>query len=227
MELPDLPSFSMLLARIVEGLDGLARIASWVRAAGVGVQGGVAILGILALTVVGRAERALAGLGGAAAGALFALAFHSRLDLMVGLGPAKAVPLFALIGGAVSAIIPRLFPFLAIALPAGLVGVEFPIAGRPWLGGLVVAVVAGLIAAVFARGAGIILVSFVGGLALTVAGVGLIGEHHLAASIDSRPLVLCGFAIVLGIAGSAYQLPLNRRGQGERSSQPIEQPKRL
>jgi hypothetical protein len=223
----DIPSFSTLLARVLDGLQGLVRISAWVREAGLGVQAAIALFGILTLTVAGRAERALAGVGGAVAGALFALVFRSPIVLLSGLTLTVTVPLLAAIGGGLSAVLPRLFPFLAVALPAGLMGVEFPIADRPWLGGLVVAVVAGVMAAFLARSVGIILVSFVGGVSLAVAGLGLLGPRPMALAVAARPLVLCGLALVLGIAGSAFQLPKRRRGQGDLPPQTIEQPKRF
>jgi hypothetical protein len=139
-----------------------------------------------------------------------------------------AVPLAAGIAGVLSAALPRLFPFLAAGLPGALVGLEIPIAGRPWAGALAIGLAAGFVAAAFARGVGVTLVSLAGGLALAVAGVALLDGRAWAAAIAERPVVLCGFALVLGIAGAAYQVPERPRGAAYQGpTQPIEQPNRF
>jgi hypothetical protein len=229
VELPaDISSLGALAARSADGLAGLARASAWVRGAGLVVQATLALAGVVALTVVGRAERAMSGLGGALAGALAALALRSGIMLHLGIGPYVAVPVAAVIAGAASAALPRLFPFLAAALPGALVGLELPIGGRPWAGALALGLAAGFVAAAFARGVGVTLVSLAGGLALAVAGAALFAGRPWAAGIAERPLVLCGLALVLGIAGAAYQLPARPRGPGSAvPTQPLEQPARF
>jgi len=207
VDLPaDLPTLAALARRLEDALAGLGAATTFVRGAGHVVAGGAALAGLAALTVAGRAERALSGLGGAAAGALGAYTFRSALSLHLGLSlPFTALALGALCG-VLSAALPRLFPFVAAAVPAAAVGLSVPLLGRPWAGALAAALVAGALAAAFARGVSVVLASFGGGLLLAVGGLALLDGYGLAAAAASRPLVVVGFAVVLAVAGTALQL---------------------
>jgi hypothetical protein len=227
VDLPaDLPALGTLASRGADALAGLARASGWTRGAGTVVQAAIAAAGLACLAVLGRFERVMAGLGGAVMGALAALAFRSGLLLHLGLGPTVAVPLAAAIAGALSAALPRLFPFLAAGLPGALVGMGIPIGGHAWAGALALGLAAGFVAAAFARGVGVTVISVAGGLALAVAGTALLASRPWAASIADRPLVLCGLGLVLGVAGAAFQLPA-RPGGPARAPPPIEQPRRF
>lgn len=223
MDVPaDISSLGPLASHAADALEGIARAAAWVRSAGIWAQGTILVAGAVVLTVVGRAERAMSGLGGALAGALVALAFRSAIQLHAGVGPAVAVPVAAGIAGALSAALPRLFPFIAAGLPGFVAGLEIPIAGRAWAGAVALGLAAGFVSAAFARGVGVTFVSLAGGLALSVAAATMMGGHAWAAAIAARPLVLCGFAIVLGIAGAAYQMPVRPRAPGPPAATPPE-----
>ena len=223
MDVPsDIASLGPLASRAADALEGIARAASWVRSAGLVAQGTLLVAGGVALTVLGRAERAMSGLGGALAGALVALAFRSAISVHLGVGPHVAVPVAAGLAGALSAALPRLFPFLAAGLPGFVAGLEIPIAGHAWAGGVALGLAAGFVAAAFARGVGVTFVSLAGGLALSVAAAAMLGGHAWAGAIAARPLVLCGLAIVLGIAGAAYQMPARPRAPGQPAAMPPE-----
>ena len=223
MDVPtDIASLGPLATHAADALEGIARASSWVRAAGLWAQGTLLVAGAVSLTVLGRAERAMSGLGGALAGALVALAFRSAILVHVGMGPRFAVPVAAALAGALSAALPRLFPFIAAALPGFVAGLEIPLAGHAWAGGVAVGLAAGFVSAAFARGVGVAFVSLAGGLALSMAAAAMLDGHAWAAAIAARPLVLCGFAIVLGVAGTAYQVPVRPRPSGQPAAMPPE-----
>ncbi|MFT3915601.1 MAG: hypothetical protein QM704_16250 [Anaeromyxobacteraceae bacterium] len=187
-------------------LAGLGAATALVRGSGAAAAAGVALLGVVALTVAGRAERVLAGLGGAAAGALGAYAFRGGLALHLGFSASTSALAGAAMCGLLSAALPRLFPFVAAAIPAAMLGLGVPIAGRPWAGALAGAAVGGLLAAAFARSVSIVLASVGGGLLLAVGGLALLERYPLAAAAASRPVVVLGVALVLAVAGTALQL---------------------
>jgi hypothetical protein len=54
------------------------------------------------------------------------------------------------------------------------------------------------------------LASFGGGLALVMGVVALAGDRALAHDVAARPFVMVGFALVVGIAGAAFQLGSSR-----------------
>ena len=207
MGLPvDMPTAGLLAARAADALAGITQAVGAVRAAGPAAAVALLVLGLGALTVAWRAQRVLAGLGGAAAGALAAWAFRGGLSLHLGVSPVTAALVLAPICGVLSAALPRFFPFAAAALPGAVLGLGAPIAGRPWLGAVAVGLAAGFVAAAFARSAGITFASLAGGLFTALGLIGLAGDRAVVAAVASRPLVTLGFALVLGVAGASFQL---------------------
>jgi hypothetical protein len=210
----DMPRAGLLASRAADALAGLAQALEAVRAAGPAASAAVLVLGLGALTLAWRAERVLAGLGGAGAGALAAWAFRGALALHLGMSPVTAALVLSPVCAGLSAALPRFFPFAAAALPGAVLGLGAPIAGRPWMGAMAVGLATGLVAAAFARSAGIAFASLAGGVLSVLGLLGLAGDHPVAAAVASRPLVVLGLALVLGTAGAAFQL-------GRRKAPPV------
>lgn len=195
-----------LADRLGEAVSALGRVAALARGAGPLPGATAALAGVLVLALAGRFRRVLAGLGGAAVGALAALALRSSVAAHVGLSPVVSVPLLTAVAAAGCALFPAAFPFLAGALPGALLGVHAPIAGRAAMGGAVGGLAAGVVALVFARPVGVAVVSLLGGLLLALGLVAIAGRSQLGAELTAHPFALLAVAVVTGIAGAAFQL---------------------
>jgi hypothetical protein len=195
-----------LAVRLAEAADGLARAAGAARESGPAVGAAAVVAGLLTLTVFGRFPRVLAGVGGAAVGALAALAARGAIASALGLSTPLVPALGAAVVGAVAAVLPPVYPLAVGALPGALLGVHAPIGGRAALGAAVGGLVAGLAALVFATPVGIGFASFVGGLAVALGGVGVLAHQPVGRELAAHPFALLAVAIVLGVAGTAFQL---------------------
>jgi hypothetical protein len=199
------------LREALEGLRGLAEASR-----GVGAWGGLALAlaGLAALVVAHRVPRVAAAAGGAAVGALTALAVRSLVTAHLGVSAGTSAVLLAAIGCAGCAALPAAFPAAAFAVPAALFGAHVPVAGRAELGAAVAGLVGGLVGLAAARVVSIVLASLVGGLLLALGLLATFDARPLAAELAARPFALLGFALVTGIAGAAWQLgappPLDR-----------------
>jgi hypothetical protein len=205
--------------RLGEVLAGLALLAESARAAGV-VAGAVLLaVGLVGLTVALRAARPLAAAGGAVVGALAGLAARGTLALHFGLSPALSAASGAALLAVACGAFPPLFPFAVGALPGALLGAHAPIAGRGAFGAAAGGLVAGVVTLLFSRPVAAGFAALASGL---LAGAGLLaiaGDHPLAVEIARHPLALIAFAIVIGIAGAAFQLSRADAapGHGERT----------
>lgn len=204
-------------ARIAEALATLGAAAEAARP--LGVLGGavLAILGLSALTVATRFRRALAVLGGAAVGALAALAVQGFLAAHLGLSPVLAVALGAVAGGAGCGLYPIAFPIAAGALPAALLGYGVPLAGRALLGAAAGGLLGAVIGAGFARIVAATFACLLGGAALALGLVVALAGWAPAQQLAGRPLAIAAAAVVLAVAGAAFQL---RAGDGRPSRGP-------
>lgn len=209
-----------MAARLSEVLDGLQGLAE--AAPGVGVWGGLALVlaGLGALVLAHRAPRVAAAAGGAAVGALAALAMRPLLSAHLGVSMGTSAALLAAIGCAGCAALPAAFPAAALAVPAALFGAHVPVAGRAEIGAAVVGLFGGLVGLAAARVVSIVLASLAGGLLLALGMLATFDARPLAAELAVRPFALLGFALVTGIAGAAWQL-------GPRPPPPAGAPRRL
>lgn len=189
-------------ARLGDAVAALADAAAALRP--IGPWGGVlvAAAGIAALTVGARHARAVAVWGGAAVGALALLALRRPIEAHLGLSPSVA----ALAGGAALAlacgIFPGAFPFAAGALVGAFLGGEIVgdvvgVGAGALMGGFAGVALGRRVTAAFAAFAGGVLAA----LGLTAAFAWI----PLAREVGARPFALAGMALVLGIAGTAYQ----------------------
>lgn len=192
-------------ARLSDAVVALGEAAATLRPLGPWAGALIAGIGLAALTIGARQRRMLALWGGAAVGALAALAVGRLVQAHLGLSPSTVVWIGGAAGAALCAAFPALFPPAAGALAGAVVGGELPLSsvpGVPAAAGAAVGAIAGvassrLVAAGFA--------SFFGG-ALVVLGLSTaLGGHPLAHELADRPFALAAVALVLGIAGTAFQ----------------------
>ncbi len=197
---------SSVARRLGEAVDAVGAVAHVMRAAGPARGVAVLVAGVLLLTVAGRIPRVLAGVGGALVGALAAIAAQRALALGLGLSPTVAVPVSAVVLGGACAAFPPLYPVAVGALPGALLGVHVPVGGRAAFGAAAGGLAAGLVALVFGRGVSVLFASLAGGLCVALGAVALFARHVLAAELTARPFALLAVALVLGVAGAAFQL---------------------
>jgi hypothetical protein len=201
-----LKSLLALATRALEAAAGLSRLAELLREGGLFVAAAAGLLGLVLLTIAGRFPRGLAVAGGAVLGALSAVAFRAPLATHVGVSLVVAAPVLAIVAAAACALLPLAFPVAVGALPGLLLGLEVPLAGRAAFGGAIGALVAGGVALLFARVVAIGSVSALGGLLVASAAVAIGGARPLARELSAHPLAILALALVLAIAGAAYQL---------------------
>jgi hypothetical protein len=192
-------------AHLGEAVSALAAAAAALRP--VGPWGGalVAVAGIAGLTMGARHPRVLGVWGGAVAGGLAAAALHGPIQAYLGVSPSLVAWAGGVAGAAVCGIFPGAFPLVAGALPAGVLGVQVPLAGQPAFGaaaGALAGAIAGVSAARLVTAA---FASFVAGAVAVLGASTALVSQPLAREIAARPFALAGLTLVLGIAGTAFQ----------------------
>ncbi|HYD43431.1 MAG TPA: hypothetical protein VEB43_21545 [Anaeromyxobacter sp.] len=185
-------------------LTALSGLAARLRGGGPFVGVLLVGCGAVLLAAADRLRRPVALLGGAAVGALAA---HAARGILPGaLSPAGWAWVAAILCGGGAALAPPAFPALAGALAGGLLGAHVPVAGKPALGAFIAAAVGAAFLSVGARSVAAVLASVAGGLAVGVGLVVLAGGREIGVELATSPFVLLGIAVVLGIAGAAFQL---------------------
>jgi hypothetical protein len=169
--------------------------------------GAVALVaGAVLLVLLGRYRRPVAAVGGALVGALAALLARGPIAAHLGLSLPVSAAVLAAAGAAGAFAFPVAFPFAAGAVPGAALGYGVPLAGRALLGAAAGGVLAGAVALLFARPVAIGFVSISGGLLAAVGAVALLRGTAFAAEVTAHPAALAAVALVVGIAGAAYQL---------------------
>jgi hypothetical protein len=204
-------------SRLSELLAGLAALAGAVLPLGTAAGSALALTGVVALTVATRWRRPLAVGGGTVVGVLAALALRGWLVEHLAASPLAATLVLAAAGAVGCAAIPAAFPFAAAALPGALLGAEVPLAGRSVLGAAAGALLAGVVGLALARFVSAAFASLVGGVLLGLGLVASFGRTPLARELAGRPAANAGLALVLAIAGAAFQLATTREDSGARS----------
>jgi hypothetical protein len=178
------------------------------RAAALGPVAGVPLVvgGTAALTVAARRRVPLAVVGLAGVGALAAVLLRRPIGLHLGLSLGPAAVALATIGAAVGAVVPPAFPFGAAALVGGAAGSLVSLGGHPAFGALAAAIVAGVLGLALARIVAATAASLAGGLLLAVGLVASFPHRPIVRELAGRPAALVGLALVLGIAGAAFQI---------------------
>lgn len=190
-------------ADVLEALSAAAEAArEWGSAAGAALL----VVSLAALTVAWRFRRPLAALGGAATGALAALAAHSAIRVHLGLGAGAAAAIAAVAAGLLCLRVPSLFPFAAGALPGAFLGAALPLGERAAWGMTAGAVVCGLAGLAAGRVVAAGFASAAGGVLLPVALVALFPGHGLSREAAARPLALLAVGVIAAVAGAAFQI---------------------
>jgi len=204
-------------SRLSDLFAGLGALAAAVLPLGAAAGAALALAGLLALTVATRWRLPFAVAGGAGVGLLAALALRGWLVAHLAVSPLVATLMLAAAGALGCAASPGAFPFAAAALPGALLGAEVPLAGRSVLGAAAGALIAGVAGLALARIVSAAFASLAGGLLLGLGLVAAFGRTPLARELAGRPAVIAGFALVLAIAGAAFQLSTTREESGARS----------
>lgn len=192
--------------RIADAVAGLGAAADAARAHGPWTGALAVLVGVAALALAGRSRAGLAVIGGAALGAVAALAARGWIAAHVGLSRGWAAALAAAIGAAAGGAWPGAFPLLAGAIPGAILGAGVPLSGRAYVGAAAGAVVGGVVGLAAGRAAATALACLAGGALVAVGGVALLGARPIAGELVAHPFALAAVAIVLAIAGAAYQL---------------------
>jgi hypothetical protein len=197
---------SVPVAASIAGLfEGVAALAATLVPLGPAAGVPLAVMGALGLTVATRWRRPLAIAGGAAIGALAALALRGLAAAHLGLSAGATALLLGGAGAAAGAALPGAFPFAAAALPGALLGAQVPLAGRSALGAAAGGLVLGLLGLAFGRLVAAAFASACGALLLALGVVASFGRTEAARELAGRPAALVGAALVLAIAGVARQ----------------------
>jgi hypothetical protein len=162
-------------------------------------------LGLLGLLLGARHRRAVAAVGGFAAGTLAGLTIIAPALRTFSLGPTVSALLCGLVVSILAFAIPWVFPFtlgVVIGAPLGArLPVSVPVLG-PALGALAVGGVLVLASRLVAAAAAGLL-----GGAMVVSGVlAISGDVPALQSLAAHPVVAIGLALVLGVAGAAGQM---------------------
>ena len=191
---------------LADGMTALSTAVEAVRSLGAWAGAVLALLGVASLTVATRFARPLAAWGGAVLGAAWALALHRPIQAHLGAGPALAAAAGALAAGAACGAFPAAFPFAAGALPGALLGAAVPLAGSAALGVGAGALLGGIVGLAAGRVVRAAFASLTGGVLVAVGLVAAAGLRPFARELAERPFALAGLALVLGIAGTAFQI---------------------
>jgi hypothetical protein len=184
---------------LVSAVDAARPLGAWAGAL-------VAVVGFASLAVATRFRSPLAVVGGAALGAVAAAALRGRLAANLGLSYVPAAAVATAVGGVACALRPALFPVAAGALPGALLGGTVPLAGSALLGAAAGAALGAVVGAAFARVVGAAFASALGAALATVGLAVALDGYPLAREIAARPFALAGVALVLAVAGAAFQL---------------------
>jgi hypothetical protein len=166
-----------------------------------------ALLGVGALGLIlgARYRRAVAGVGGLAAGALAGVTLAAPALQSLSLGPIAAALVCGVAVSAISVVVPWVFPFTLGAVVGAPLGARLPL-NIPALGPALGAVAVG---GVLVIGSKVVAASAAGllGGAMVVAGVLALSRDVAALGpLAAHPMVAIGLALVLGVAGAAAQV---------------------
>ncbi len=198
-------------------LAGVAWLAARLLSAGITAGAPLVLVGLAALTVSGRARRALGAGGCALVGALAAVALRVPLAAHLGVSALVAAAVLGVAGAVAGFALPALFPFAAAALPCAWLGGQVPLAGRAAFGAAAGALLGGLLGLAFARLVAAAVAALAGGLLLALGLLAAFGETPLARELAVRPAAVVGFALVVGIAGAVLQFSRSPEAPAARS----------
>jgi hypothetical protein len=217
IELSTRPFRVGLEARIAEAGEGVAWLAEAARR--LPWPGALLLVaaGLWLLAAGARNRRVIAALGGAAAGAVWALAFRGSLSARLGFPAPTLAGIGAGLAAIVSALFPPAFPLLAGALPGAIVGARVPLGGSATAGVAGGALVGGVIAAVFAELVAAWTAASLGAAAVLGATLSLWSRRPWTGELVAHPFALVAIGAVMAVAGAAFQLGSAWRAGGPRA----------
>jgi len=191
-------------ARVQEALAGLSGLAVEARRLPRLAAWGLGVAGLLLLVVGARRRHVIGLVGGAAVGAVAGLVLHS-LELWPGLSRFGLVAAGGVALGLLGALVPPVFAFAAGALPGAVLGAEVAIGVHHGLGLLAGALALGALSLAMARVTAAAVSGVLGAALLGAAILQLLGDRPLAGEMATRPAILVGWLLVVGLAGAALQ----------------------
>jgi hypothetical protein len=206
-------------ARGEELLAGLTWLASLASGLSLPAAGALALAGAALLASGARRRRPIGMLGGAAVGALLALAAAGWVEARWPTLSRSALVAAGAAGlGVLGGLWPPLFVFAAGALPGAVLGQAVPLAEQPLLGSAAGAVALGCLALVVAELTAVAVAALLGAGLLGGALLAAAGPRPEAAALAARPFLLLAWLAVVGAAGGALQLGRSwSRDAGRRS----------
>jgi hypothetical protein len=166
----------------------------------------VLLAGLVLLVVGARARRPVAVAGSAGVAAIAALWLAARLPAVKEVAPTTLAAGSAAAAAALAAVFPPIFPALAGALPVAVL-VDLVSPSDRWpeaaAAGALLGAIAGL---VFARTVAALVASGAGALAFAVGVAGALAGTGAGRALAAHPVAVLAVAVVLGVAGTAFQL---------------------
>ena len=167
----------------------------------------VVAAGILVLLAGARARRPVAALGAAAVGAIAAGVLGGPAARALAISPSLLAATAAGVAGAAAAVVPQVFPAFAGALPGALVAEVFAPAGRH-LEVLAVGAALGAVGGfLLARLVASLAAASAGAVAVAVGGAGALRATAPGKALLDHPVAILAVAVLLGVAGAAFQYP--------------------
>jgi hypothetical protein len=97
-----------------------------------------------------------------------------------------------------------LFPPLAAALPAAVVGAHLGVAGRAWLGAALAALAGAGVGALLREWVAAAAAGAIGAAAILGGALGLLARQPIAGELRERPWAVVALWVVLAVAGAAF-----------------------
>ncbi len=169
------------------------------------VAAGVVAAGLFVLLVGARARRPVAVVGAAGVAAAAAHLLGERAGAALGISIPTLAAASAAAAGALSVVVPQLFPVLAGALPGAFLASLFSPPDRRLEVLAVGALVGGLLGLLAARPVAAAVASGVGALAVALGLAGALHGTGPGRAILAHPASILAAAAILAVAGTAFQ----------------------
>jgi hypothetical protein len=169
------------------------------------VPAGVAAAGLVVMLLGARARRPVAVVGAAGLAAVAAQWMGTRAGASLGMAPSTLAAVSAAAAGSVAALVPQVFPALAGAVPGALLAELLAPADRRLevlVAGAVLGAILGILAA---RPVAAAVASGAGALAVAVGAAGALHGTGPGRALLAHPSAMLAAAIILAVAGTAFQ----------------------
>ncbi len=170
------------------------------------VSAAVVAAGLLVLLAGARARRPVAVVGAAGVAALSAQWLVARAGIVPSIPGTTLAAIAAAVCGALSVVVPQVFPVLAGAVPAALLADLLAPTDQRLAAVAAGALVGGLAGVLAARPVAAVAASGVGALALAVGAAGALRETGPGRALVAHPTAILAAVAILTVAGTAFQL---------------------